>query len=82
MALALEDNYSNVEDADNDKVHDYKKKPRRVFKDMMKWGLAPVAPPSVVPQAKKKQYLPRFVGTSSGLTFDFKKLKQDVKTNS
>ena len=36
MACALEDNYSDVEDADNDEIRYYKKKPRRVSKAMRK----------------------------------------------
>ena len=59
---------------------DYKKKVRRVSRALKKWGSASMALPSVAPQAKNKWILPRFVSTPSGLTFDFKKLKQDVKT--
>ena len=35
----------------------------------------------VIPQVKKKRRLLRLIGTSSGLTFNYKKLKQDTKTN-
>ena len=84
MALTMEDNYSDVEDADNEEIRNYKQKARRTIKDMKgKWGSTPTPAPSecVTPQAKKKRRLTRFVGTPSWLTFDFKKLKQDMKTN-
>ena len=48
---------------------------------MRKWDWDHAALHYVAPQTKKKQRLPRFVSTPSRLTFDFKKLKQDVKTN-
>ena len=83
MTLAQEDGYSNVDEADDDKIHNYKKKARRTAKQLKRsWGSdSSLAPPSASSQAKKKRRLPRFVGTPSGLTFDFKWLKQDAKTN-
>ena len=84
MALAMEDNYSDIEDANNKEIRDYKQKVRQTTKAMKeKWGttLTPAPPKFVTQQAKKKRRCSRFVGTPSGLTFDFKKLKQDVKIN-
>ena len=59
MALALEDNYSDMEDADNIDVGEYRKKAKRVSKAMKKWGPAPAAPPYITPQAKKKATSPK-----------------------
>ena len=76
MALAQEDNYSDVEDADDEEIRYYKRKIKRTAKQLKgKWGTVrtPAPPRSVTP--KKKRRLPRFVGTTTGFTFDFKKLK-------
>ena len=36
MALVMEDNYSDVQDANNKEIHDYKKKAKRTTKAMKK----------------------------------------------
>ena len=83
MALAQENNYSDVDNANKRKIRAYRKQARRTSKKLKgKWDSAPIlALPSISAQAKKKRRLPRYVCTPSGLTFDFKILREDTKTN-
>ena len=70
MALAQENNYSDVDDANKKEIHKYKKKTRRTAKQLKgrRGSASAPAPSSISPQAKKKRRLPIYICIPSGLT--------------